>query len=87
MDEKEQFIKKQNSGLEKLLNDLDATKMEILSLKEQKDGLKQKIRGLQIEMKKMMNPGRKKMEKNVLYVVNFCHLGDVVNSSIVCNII
>ena len=55
MDEKEQFIKKQNSRLEKLQNDLDAAKMEILSLKEQKDGLKQKIRGLQIEMKKMMN--------------------------------
>ena len=48
MDEKEQFIKKQNSRLEKLQNDLDAAKLEILSLKERKDRLKQKIRGLQI---------------------------------------
>jgi peptidoglycan hydrolase CwlO-like protein len=59
VDEKDQFIKKQNNRLEKLQNELDGAKMEIHHLKERKDGLKHKIMELQIEMKKMMNSQKK----------------------------
>lgn len=54
VDEKGQFMKKQKSRLEKLANELDATKMEIKNLTATNEELKQQLKKLQNQMKKMV---------------------------------
>ncbi|XP_058742869.1 uncharacterized protein LOC131615726 [Vicia villosa] len=51
MDEKDQYMKMQNSRMEKIQIELDAAKMELVTLKATNDRLKQKTR----ELKKMLN--------------------------------
>lgn len=67
VDEKDQFMKKQKGRLDKMQTELDAAKLELLSLKATNDGLKQKILELQMQIKTMMNSEKK--YKRILCIV------------------
>lgn len=54
VDENDQFMKKQKSRLEKLAKEVDAAKMEVENLKATNEDLKQQLREIQIQMKKLV---------------------------------
>lgn len=54
VDEKDQFMKKKKSRMEKISNELDAAKIEVENLRATNEEMKQQLRELQIQMKKMV---------------------------------